>query len=167
MTKPLLTGYTKDDSNISWETFNLLLEKVNFEDKISHSFVVDIVFDSENATEKELAYNEIYPPIIEKKVIDPCERSVYQLLEQYVEGTNDSPLAYRATKKAHATMLKKNFLLMYLEHLAFVIKRAGWKVTKIDAHLTFEQKRFKQKFILMNQNQGNYLKITLKKVFIN
>ena len=56
---------------------------------------------------------------------------------------------------------------MYLEHLAFVIKRAGWKVTKIDAHLTFEQKRFKQKFILMNQNQGNYLKITLKKVFIN
>ena len=67
MTKPLLTGCTKDDSNISWETFNLLLEKVNFEDKISHLFVVDIVFDSENATEKELAYNEIYPPIIEKK----------------------------------------------------------------------------------------------------
>ena len=111
MTKPLLTGYTKDDSNISWETFNLLLEKVNFEDKISHSFVVDIVFDSENATEKELAYNEIYPPIIEKKVIDPCERSVYQLLEQYVEGTNDNPLAYRAAKKAHATMLKNFFFL--------------------------------------------------------
>ena len=40
---------------------------------------------------------------------------------------------------------------MYLEHLAFVIKRAGWKVTKIHAHLTFEQKRFKEKFILMNQ----------------
>ena len=32
---------------------------------------------------------------------------------------------------------------MYLE--------AGWKVTKIHAHLTFEQKRFKKKFILMNQ----------------
>ena len=32
---------------------------------------------------------------------------------------------------------------MYLEHLAFVIKRASWKVTKIHAHLTFEQKRFK------------------------
>ena len=31
-------------------------------------------------------YNEIYPTIIEKqKIIDPCERSVYQLLEQYVE----------------------------------------------------------------------------------
>ena len=40
---------------------------------------------------------------------------------------------------------------MYLEDLVFCIKRAGWKVTKIHAHLTFEQKRFKQKFILMNQ----------------
>ena len=75
-------------------------------------FVVDIVFDIENATEKELAYNEIYPPVVEKqKIIDRCERSVYQLLEQYVEGTNDNPLAYRATKKAHATMLKKKFSL--------------------------------------------------------
>ena len=40
---------------------------------------------------------------------------------------------------------------MYLEDLLFCIKLAGWKVTKLHAHLTFEQKRFKQKFILMNQ----------------
>ena len=40
---------------------------------------------------------------------------------------------------------------MFLEELAFVIKRAGWKVKKIHAHLTFEHKRFKRKFILMNQ----------------
>ena len=36
---------------------------------------------------------------------------------------------------------------MYLEHLAFVIKRAVWKVTKIHAHLTFEQKPFKKSYI--------------------
>ena len=60
MTKPLPTGCIKDDSYSSWTTFNLLLEKVNFEDKIGHLFVVNIVFDSDNATEKELAYNEIY-----------------------------------------------------------------------------------------------------------
>ena len=99
MTKPLPTGCIKDNSSISLETFKLLLEKVNFEDKIGHLLVVEIVFESEDATEKELAYNEIYPPIIEKqKIIDPCECSVCQLLEQYVGGTNDSPLAYRATK---------------------------------------------------------------------
>ena len=40
---------------------------------------------------------------------------------------------------------------MYLEDLAFCIKRTGWKVTKIHAHLTFEQSRFKHDFILMNQ----------------
>ena len=73
-------------------------------------FIVDIVFYIKNATEKELAYDEIYPPIIEKqKIIDPCELSVYQLLEQYVEGTNNNPLAYCATKKAHVTMFKKIF----------------------------------------------------------
>ena len=166
MTKPLLTGCIKDDSDISWATFNMLLEKVNFEDKIGHLFVVDIVFDSKNATEKELAYNEIYPPIIEKqKIIDPCERSVYQLLEQYVEGTNNNPLAYRSTKKVHTTMLKKKFLPMYLEHLAFVIKRADWKVTKIHAHLTFEQKRLKEKFILMNQKSRQLSKNNIEKDF--
>ena len=31
---------------------------------------------------------------------------------------------------------------MYLEDLAFVIKRAGWKVTKIHSNLTFEQAKF-------------------------
>ena len=82
MTKPLPIVCIIDDSDISWEAFNLLLEKVNFEDKIDHLFVVDIVFCSKNATEKDLAYNEIYPPIIEKqKIIDPCKRSVYQLSE--------------------------------------------------------------------------------------
>ena len=40
---------------------------------------------------------------------------------------------------------------MYLEDLSFVIKRAGWKVTKIHLHLTFEQARFKKTFILMNK----------------
>ena len=40
------------------------------------------MFDADKATEKQLVYNEIYPPIIEKqKIIDPCERSVFQLLE--------------------------------------------------------------------------------------
>ena len=54
---------------------------------------------------------------------------------------------------------------MYLEHLAFVIKRPGWKVTKIDAHLTFEQKRFKKKFILMNQKSRQKSKNYIEKGF--
>ena len=68
------------------------------------------------------------------------------MLEQFKEGEIGT-LGYKSTSKAPATMLKKNFLPTYLEELAFVIKRATWKVTKIHAHLAFEQKRFKQKFI--------------------
>ena len=67
MTKLLPTGCIKDDSDISWETFNILLEKGNFEDKVGHLFVVDIIFDLKNATKRQLIYNKIYPPIIEKK----------------------------------------------------------------------------------------------------
>ena len=66
MTKPLPTGCIKDDSDISWETFNFLLEKVDFEDTIGNLYIVDIEFDIKNVTEREFAYNETYPPIIEK-----------------------------------------------------------------------------------------------------
>ena len=90
-----------------------------------------------------MAYNEIYPPITEKhKILDPCKRSVFQLLEQYKEGERGI-LGYKSTSKAHKTMLKNIFLPMYLEELVFLIKRPGWKVTKIHAHVKFEQKRFK------------------------
>ena len=54
---------------------------------------------------------------------------------------------------------------MYLEDLVFCIKRGGWKVTKIHSHLTFEQKRFKQKFILMNQKSRQQSKNNVKKDF--
>ena len=107
MTKPLLTGCIKDNSDISQETFNFLLEKVDFEDTIGHLYIVDIELDIKNAAKRELTYNEIYPQIIEKqKNIDPCERSVFQLLEQYIDGENGTK-SYRSTAKAHATLLKK------------------------------------------------------------
>ena len=76
MTKPLPTGSIKDSDDISWKTFNNSLESVSFEDIVGHLYIVDIEFDFKNATEREYAYNEIYPPIIEKqKIKDPRERS--------------------------------------------------------------------------------------------
>ena len=56
---------------------------------------------------------------------------------------------------------------MYLEDLAFCIKRAGWKVTKIHAHLTFEQSRFKRDFILMNQKSSSCPRMILKNISLN
>ena len=54
---------------------------------------------------------------------------------------------------------------MYLEDLVFCIKRAGWKVTKIHSHLTFEQPRFKQNLILMNQKARQQSKNSVEKDF--
>ena len=80
MTKQLPTDCIKDNDNISWKTFNFLLESVSFEDTIGHLYIVDIEFDFKNATEREFAYNEIYRPIFERLCESPCERSVFQLL---------------------------------------------------------------------------------------
>ena len=64
---------------------------------------------------------------------------------------DSGPKSYWVTAKAHAILFKKKCIPLYLEDLLFLIKRAGWTVTKINSHLTFEQSRFKRNFILMNQ----------------
>ena len=165
MAKPLPTGCIKNDTDLSWQTFNLLLESVSLNDKIGHLYIVDIFFDHKNATKQQIVYNEIYPPIVEKqKTIDPCEKSIYKLLDNYREGTR-GPLSYKTTAKAHSTLLPKNFILLYLEDLAFVIKRCGWVVTKIHAHLRFDQAPFKKDFILMNQKSRQESKTNAEKDF--
>ena len=84
-----------------------MLESVTFEDTIGHLYIVDTEFGFKNTTEREFACNEIYPPIIEKqRIIDPFERSVFQLLEQFVRGENNLPKAYISTAKAHANHFK-------------------------------------------------------------
>ena len=128
--------------------------------------MVDIIFDYEKATPRQRVYNEIYPSIIEKqKIIDVAERSrsVYQLIEQYTESADGKPRSYRSTKKAHATLFKKRFQPLYLEHLSFRINRAGWKVTKLYSHYSFEQERFKRNFILMNQKSRQNAKNSIEK----
>ena len=103
MTKPLPTGCIKNNFDLSFQTLHVLLESIDLEkDEKGHLYVVHIEFDFENATKQQIAYNEIYPPIIEKqKVIDPCERSTYQLLEQLVMGAK-GPNSYKKSAKAHA-----------------------------------------------------------------
>ena len=70
MTKPLPTGSIKDRDDVSWITFNKLFESVSFDDTIDHLYIVDIEFDFKNATDREYTYNDIYPPIIEKQLLN-------------------------------------------------------------------------------------------------
>ena len=152
MTRPMPTGCIKQNNSPSWLQFNLRLEKVSFEDLIRHLFIVDIEFDEKNASEKQYMYNEIFPPIIEKeKILDANERSLFQLLELFDTTDNSKQKSYRCTVKSHATMFPKKCIPLYTEDLRFLIKRAGWIVTKLYSHFTFEQNAFKKDFVLMNQ----------------
>ena len=84
----------------------MLLQNVSLNDQIGHLYVVDIKFDHTKATEKQIVYNEIYPPIIEKqKIIDPCERSVYHFLQQNSATEKGNRRTYRT---AHAMLFKIN-----------------------------------------------------------
>ena len=59
------------------------------------------------------------------------------------------------------------FQLLYLEHLSFLIKRAGWKFTKLYSHYSFEQERFKRNFILMNQKSRQNAENSIKEDSFN
>ena len=118
-----------------------------------------------DTNKKQLLYNEIFPPIIEKqKTLDANEGSAYQLLELSDEN-KDKPKSHRCTVKCYATLFPKNFIPLYLEDLRLLIKRCSWKVTKIYTHFTFEQSRFKRDFVLNNQRKRQKAKTSIKKDF--
>ena len=166
MTRPMPTGCIKQNTSPTWAIFNLLIEKVSLEDKIGHLFVVDIEFDFQNASARQLTYNEIFPPIIEKKkIMEANERSLFQLLELFSKNEQDKPRSYVCTAKSHTTLLPKTCIPLYIEDLRFLIKRAGWKVTKLYSHFTFEQDTFKKDFVLMNQKSRQNAKNDIEKNF--
>ena len=97
-------------------------------------------------------YNEIYPCISEPKTkVHVDERSVYQLLSNMRVGKKDNILKLLVTEKTHATLKRKKYFPMFLNHIDFLTKRAGWRVTKVYSHCTFELEPFKKDYILGNQ----------------
>ena len=65
------------------------------------------------------------------------------------KGINDN--SFKTIAKTHATMDEKIAIPFYTEHLYFLLSRCGIRVTKIRGHYTFEQKKFKTDFVIMNQ----------------
>ena len=88
---------------------------------------------------------------LKKKILKPYGRSVLQLQSVLLKNQKGDLKTFKFNEKIHSTMKKKIFIPRYTEHLHFLISRAGWIVTTIYAHYTFEQLRFKQDFVIMNQ----------------
>ena len=120
MTMPMPTACIKEHPVPTWCKFNFLPETVDLDDPIGHLFIVDIEFDKANATEQEYMYNEIMPPIIDKRKFQEAnEWSVYQLLDLFSKTDNNESKSYHCTAKSHATLFPKKFMLLYLEDLKF------------------------------------------------
>ena len=139
MTKPLLTGSIKNQKTPSLKKFNLIVESLSVEDDIGHLFVVDIMFSKEKTVKKILLFNEMFSPIFEKKKVLPAsKRSTLQLLDAI--QLNDKGLlnSFKTTAKTDSTIEKKYFVLLYAEHMHFLVKRCNWLVTRIYSHYTFE-----------------------------
>ena len=67
ITKSLPTGYIKDNKDISWETFNFLVETVSVDDKIGHLYIVDIEFDVKDATKNNLRIMKFICQLLKNK----------------------------------------------------------------------------------------------------
>ena len=125
MTKPMPVGAIKE-KDPSWTEYNILFEKVSLDDKKGHIFIVDIEFDREHAIDRQILYNEIIPPFIEKDTkIEASKRSVYQLLELYSEDKNGNPNKYisyisfgkssrkYAFKKVYSIIFRRNYICSF------------------------------------------------------
>ena len=135
MTKPLRYRCIKRKENPpTLMKFNQILNRISHEDKIGHLFIVDIKFHNKNP--KALLFNEIYPPVFEKnKRMDPYERSSLQLLSVIKRNEEkDITNSFSYTFKTHSTLEERKFIPFNAEHPCFLIKRAGWLVTKIYEH---------------------------------
>ena len=157
MTRPLPYSCIKRALKVpSLLEFNRILDSLPHEDKIGHLFIVDIKFFNEN--EKTLSFNETYIPISEKeKIIEPHYRSVLQLMS--IINRNDEKDITRqmkASTKTHATLDQKKFIPLYAEHVHFLVKRAGWLVTKSYHHFSFAQSKYKKDYEPKIQAKSNH-----------
>ena len=151
MTKPVPIGIFKKEEHVDIEILNASIANFNPNAKIGEIFIVDIEFNAYGDPRKKM-YNEVYPCIFQpKSKVSVDRRSISQLLSTMRIGKKDNILKYAATEKTHATLESKKRFPMFIDHLHFLTKRAGWTVTKVHHYYTFEQEPFKKDYILGNQ----------------
>ena len=106
ITKPLPIGCIKKEPYTpTIRELCLLLSRISHLDSIGHLLVVDIEFDAERATEKELFFKEFYTPLFEKQKVSPArDRSAYQLFDAIRLKDNSVLNNCKCTAKTHSRM---------------------------------------------------------------
>ena len=99
---------------------------------------------------KHYYLTKLTPQYLKKnKKIDLFERSTLQLMSAMIRDEKKKQFSF-SLKNTFSTERKK-IISLYAEDLHFLITGAGWLVTYIYAHYTFEQAKFKNEFVIMNQ----------------
>ena len=109
MTKPLSYGCIKKQEHVpSMSEFNKILDKISHDGNIRHLFMVDIKFH--NINPKTLLFNEVFPPIFEKKKKkEPYERSTLQLMSIMVRNEEKDKInSFLYMSKTHSTLKENN-----------------------------------------------------------
>ena len=65
----------------------------------------------------------------------------------------------------HIQRWGEKIIPLYAEDLHFLIKRSGWLVTYIYEHYTFEQSKFQNDFVVMNQKSTQQTTSSVEKDF--
>ena len=136
------------------------MSNLDHSDTIGHIFTIDIKFHIHN--KKTLLFNEIYPPIFKKKKKDPFEKSTLQLISIVLRNDEKEKINRFPTISA---LKEKKFITLYAEDIRFLVTRAGWLVTHIYAHYTFERSKFKKDFVIMHQKSCQTASSTVEKDF--
>ena len=80
------------------------------------------------------------------------EQSTIQLLSIMVRDKEKEKInSFPYSSKTHLTLKEKKYITLHAEDLHFLITRAGWLITHIYEHYTFEKSKFKKDFVVMNQ----------------
>ena len=80
-----------------------------------------------NATKKQLFFNEIYMPILAKKIVlSANKRSVFQLLDAMRLNDKGTINFYKTTAKTYATKDAKIAIPLYAEYLHLLISKCDW-----------------------------------------
>ena len=83
-------------------------------DKTGRNTIVDSKLEEARANSKTLMYNEM---------LDQSEKSTFQISETQIKSEKEEILKFKTTRKNHATMVPKTLNPIYLEHIAFLMKR--------------------------------------------
>ena len=157
---PLVLG--KNLMSQIWKKFHVLLETVNLEDKRSF-FCWRHTFRWKN--KKTLMHIKDYCPMLKQRnclTAWPVWKIDFPTFRNYNERKEQAQYFIFSTYLQNTGKHFRKNIPFYLEHIYFLVKRAGWLDTKIS--YMFDQQPFKKIFVI-NQKSKQEVKGDIEKRF--